>query len=64
MNSNIIHESLLTCHVFVAPGWVHDASLVGVTMADAERRAQCSTAVEDYFPRLTGCEIIALRKIF
>lgn len=39
MNSNIIHESLLTCHVFVAPGWVHDASLVGVTMADAERRA-------------------------
>lgn len=36
MNSNIIHESLLTCHLFVAPGWVHEASLVGVTMADAD----------------------------
>lgn len=64
MSSNIIHESLLTCHLFVAPGWVHEASLVGVTMADAERRAQCRTAVEDYFLRLTGREIITLRKIF
>jgi hypothetical protein len=39
------HVYLLTCNVFVASGWVHEASLQGVTIADVGEHSAPMSAI-------------------